>query len=71
MSDARTAAEKTLANAVKTGCLKRDKVVPRLSDVRDKLEATTGKGVDLSIVKRGGEFDHGPYFFLSGSPSPP
>lgn len=61
MSDAQTAAEKTLANAVETGILKRDKVVPRLSDIRDKLESIAGKGVDLSIVKRGGKFDHGPY----------
>ena len=62
MGDATTAAEKTLANAVETGILKRDKVVPRLSDVRDKLESVAGIGVDLSIVKRGGKFDHGPYF---------
>jgi hypothetical protein len=62
MGDAQTAAEKTLANAVETGILKRNKVMPRLSDVRDKLESIAGKGVDLSIVKRGGDFDHGPYF---------
>lgn len=62
MADAQTAAEKTLANAVETGILKRNKVIPRLSDIRDKLESITGKGVDLSIVKRGGKFDHGPYF---------
>lgn len=62
MSDAKTAAEKTLANAVETGIIKRNKVVPRLSDVRDKLESVAGKGVDLSIVKRGGQFDQGPYF---------
>ncbi len=62
MADAQTAAEKTLANAVETGILKRNKVVSRLSDIRDKLESIAGKGVDLSIVKRGGKFDHGPYF---------
>jgi hypothetical protein len=62
MADAQTAAEKTLANAVETGILKRNKIVPRLSDIRDKLESITGKGVDLSIVKRGGAFDRGPYF---------
>lgn len=62
MADATSAAEKTLANAVMTGILKRDKVVPRLSDVRDMLESLTGRGVDLSIVKRGGTFDLGPYF---------
>ena len=61
MGDAQTAAEKTLANAVDTGILKRDKVVPRLSDIRDKLEPIAGKPVDLSVVKRGGKFDHGPY----------
>jgi hypothetical protein len=64
MSDATSAAERTLANAVETGILKRDKVVPRLSDVRDKLEAVAGIGVDLSIVKSGGQFDRGPYFSL-------
>ena len=53
---------RALANAVETGILKRDKVVPRLSDTRDKLEAIAGQGVDLSVVKRGGKFDHGPYF---------
>lgn len=62
MSDAQFAAEKTLANAVETGIIKRSKVVPRLSDVRDRLEAVAGTGVDLSIVKRGGQFDRGPYF---------
>lgn len=62
MADAQTAAEKTLANAVETGILKRNKAVPRLSDIRDRLESISGKGVDLSIVKRGGNFDHGPYF---------
>jgi Domain of unknown function (DUF4157) len=62
MSEATTAAEKTLANAVETGIIKRDKVVPRLSDVRDKLEAVSGMGVDLSVVRRGGKFDRGPYF---------
>ena len=51
--DAQTAAEKTLANAVETGILERDKVVPRLSEMRDKLEAIAGQGVDVSIVKRG------------------
>lgn len=61
IGDAQTAAEKTLANAVDTGILKRDKVVPRLSDIRDKLESIAGKPVDLSVVKRGGKFDHGPY----------
>jgi hypothetical protein len=64
MGDAQSAAEKTLANAVETGILKRDKVAPRLSDIRDKLESIAGKGVDLSVVKRGGKFDHGPYFPL-------
>jgi hypothetical protein len=62
MGDAQSAAEKTLANAVETGILKRDKVVPRLSNIRDKLESIAGKGVDLSVVKRGGKFDHGPYY---------
>jgi hypothetical protein len=62
MADAQTAVEKTLANAVEAGILKRNKIVPRLSDIRDKLESITGKGVDLSIVKRGGAFDRGPYF---------
>jgi hypothetical protein len=62
MGDAKTAAERTLANAVETGILKRDKVVPRLSDIRDKLESVAGVGVDLSVVKRGGNFDRGPYF---------
>jgi len=61
MSDATTAAEKTLANAVETGIIKRDKLVPRLSDVRDRLEGVAGVGVDLSVVKRGGRFDRGPY----------
>jgi hypothetical protein len=37
-------------------------VKPKLSDIRDGLEATVGKGVDLSIVRRGGAFDRGPYF---------
>jgi len=62
MGDANSAAERTLANAVETGVLKRDKVVPRLSDVRDQLQAVVGKKVDLSVVKVGGQFDHGPYF---------
>jgi hypothetical protein len=62
MCDASSAAERTLANAAETGILKRDKVVPRLSDVRDQLQALVGKKVDLSIVKVGGQFDHGPYF---------
>jgi hypothetical protein len=62
MSDATSSAEKTLANAVETGIIKRNKVVPRLSDIRDKLEAVSGTDVDLSVVKRGGKFDRGPYF---------
>ncbi|MEO7730521.1 MAG: DUF4157 domain-containing protein [Kofleriaceae bacterium] len=62
MSEATTAAEKTLANAVETGIIKRNKVVPRLSDVRDTLETVSGMSVDLSVVKRGGQFDRGPYF---------
>ena len=61
MGDAKTAAEKTLANAVEAGIIKRDDVVPRLSDIRKKLQTIAGKHVDLSIVKRGGKFDHGPY----------
>lgn len=64
MGDAKTAAEKTLANAVETGILKRNKVVPRLNEVRDKLESIAGKDVDLSIVRRGGNFDHGPPWTL-------
>lgn len=62
ISDAKTAAEKTLANAVETGIIKRDKLEPRLSDIRDKLTSVVGIHVDLSVVKRGGQFDHGPYF---------
>ena len=62
MSDATNAAEKTLANAVETGIIKRNKLVPRLSDLRDRLETLTGTGVDLSVIKRGGQFDRGPYF---------
>lgn len=61
MSDATTAAERTLANAVIKGIIKRDDVVPRLSAVRRLLEIVAGIDVDLSIVRRGGEFDHGPY----------
>ena len=60
--DANSAAERTLANAVEIGILKRDKVVPRLSEVRDQLHVLVGKKVDLSVVKVGGQFDHGPYF---------
>lgn len=62
MSDATNAAEKTLANAVETGIIKRNKLAPRLSDLRDRLETLTGTGVDLSVIKRGGQFDRGPYF---------
>jgi len=62
MGDAKTAAERTLANAVETGIIKRDNLVPRLSDIRDGLESVAGIGVDLSAVKRGGKFDRGPYF---------
>jgi hypothetical protein len=62
VGDAETAAERTLANAVETGILKRDKVVPSLSNLRKSLRATTGTPIDLSIVKRGGSFDRGPYF---------
>ncbi|HEX3759641.1 MAG TPA: hypothetical protein VHW23_13095 [Kofleriaceae bacterium] len=62
MEQANSAAEKTMVNAVETGILKRDKVVPRLSDVRDALQSLLGKKVDLSIVKVGGQFDLGPYF---------
>lgn len=69
MGDAQTAAEKTLANAVETGILKRNKVVPRLSDIRDRLESIVGKGVDLSIVKRSGKFDQGPYFPIRDRPA--
>ena len=36
------------------------RVVPRLSDIRDKLKSIAGKDVDLSIVKRGDKFDYGP-----------
>jgi hypothetical protein len=64
MTDAKTAAEKTLANAVQTGIIKRNKLVPRLSGVRDDLESVAGIGVDLSVVKRGGAFDRGPYFLI-------
>jgi len=64
MSDAQTAAEKTLANAVEAGIIKRDDVVPRLSDIRKKLQMLAGKKVDLSIVKHGSKFDHGPYFSI-------
>ena len=38
------------------------KVVPRLSDMRDKLESIAGKPVDRQAAKRGGKFDHGHYF---------
>jgi hypothetical protein len=62
ISDAKTAAERTLANAVENGILKRDDLVPRLSSVRDTLKEMVGFGVDLSVVKRGGKFDRGPYF---------
>jgi hypothetical protein len=62
MGDAQTAAEKTLANAVEAGIIKRDDVVPRLSDIRKKLQTITGQHVDLSIVRHGGKFDQGPYF---------
>ncbi|TMQ15512.1 MAG: DUF4157 domain-containing protein [Deltaproteobacteria bacterium] len=61
MGDAQTAAEKTLANAVEAGIIKRDDVVPRLSDIRKKLQTIAGKHVDLSIVRHGGKFDRGPY----------
>jgi hypothetical protein len=62
MADASSAAERTLANAVETGIIKRNKLEPRLSDIRDKLKASVGIAVDLSVVKRGGQFDRGPYF---------
>jgi len=29
---------------------------------RDQLQSLAGKQSDLSIVKVGGQFDHGPYF---------
>jgi hypothetical protein len=51
-----------LTNAIETGIIKRNKLEPRLSDVRDKLKSIVGVPVDLSVVKRGGQFDHGPYF---------
>jgi hypothetical protein len=60
--DAATAAERTLANAVEKGIIKRDDVMPRLSAVRKSLKDTAGRPVDLSIVKRGGSFDRGPYY---------
>lgn len=64
MSDATSAAERTLANAVIKGIIKRDDVVPRLSAVRRLLEIVAGIDVDLSVVRRGGEFDHGPYISI-------
>jgi hypothetical protein len=64
MSDAKSAAEKTLANAVETGVIKRNKVEPRLSDVRDKLKEVVGLSVDLSVVKIGGQFDRRPNFLI-------
>ena len=60
LDDAETAAERTLASAVGTGILKRDRVAPSLSEVRKNLEAVAGVAVELSIVKRGGKFDRGP-----------
>jgi hypothetical protein len=62
ISDAETAKERTLANAVQTGIIRRDDLVPRLSGVRDNLEVVAGSKVDLSVVRRGGQFDRGPYF---------
>lgn len=57
-------AEETYAHAVENGKITRDKLRPRLSDVRENSEAAVGVGVDLSVVKRGGKFDHGSYFPL-------
>jgi hypothetical protein len=64
MGDAQTAAERTLSHAVEAGIIKRDDVVPRLSDIRKKLQTIAGRHVDLSIVRHGGKFDQGPYFSI-------
>lgn len=33
-----------------------------MSDVRKNLADTVGTDIDLSIIRTGGAFDHGPYF---------
>ena len=69
MAQATNSAEETMLNAIQTGILKRDKVRPRLSDVRDQLQTILGeRKVDLSIVLRGGQFDRPPYFPIPRGP---
>ncbi|MDQ3367188.1 MAG: DUF4157 domain-containing protein [Myxococcota bacterium] len=61
-ANATSSAEKTLAHAVTTGKITRDKVKPKLSDVRRATATAVGKDIDLSVIKKGGPFDRGPYF---------
>lgn len=61
---ATNAAERTLGRAVEYGKINRNVVNPKLSDARNAASTVAGIKVDLSIIKKGGPFDHGPYFPL-------
>ena len=61
---ATNAAERTLGRAVESGKINRNIANPKLSDARDAAAAAAGVKVDLSIIKKGGPFDHGPYLPL-------
>ncbi len=65
MSEAASASEKTLINAISTGIIKRNVLRPKLSKLREELSSMVNREVDLSVVLKGGSFDHGPYIKLS------
>jgi hypothetical protein len=49
---------------LENGKINRNAVNPRLSNARDAAAAIAGVKIDLSVIKKGGPFDHGPYLPL-------
>jgi hypothetical protein len=58
-----SAKEKTMLHAIKTGKIQAGEA--GLRSLRKELKRTLGMNVDISIIKKGGPFDKGPYMKLT------